>query len=90
MKRAGNYIIDDRDNEEAGELQGSILGFRTNITINRTNKITALLFVSTFDKKFTYSANVKNIKNNIRLILSQFEPRMRIELLNLYKDQQAP
>lgn len=87
LRQEGKYIRDNRDTEENGELQGSILGLRISVRINHFDRITALLFVSTFDKKFTLNDKGDNVKNNIKTILSQFEARIKIELLNLYRDE---
>ena len=87
LRADGKYIKDNRDSEEGGELQGSILGLRITVRINRKDRITALLFISTFDKKFTLNDKVENVKNNIKTILMQYESRIKVELLNLYKDQ---
>lgn len=89
-----HYIPDERDVEKDNELQGSILGYRIKIQHNNNSNITALLFVSTFTAPFvrtkykdekTIHNDIETAKHNIQnIILKQFEPRLKIELCNLY------
>lgn len=87
LYEVNHYIKDERDTIEDGKLLGSILGYRIQIRTEQ-HKIMAILFVSTFERKFINAEDktyISNVRNNIKnIILKQFEPRIRIELCNLY------
>ncbi len=94
----GHYIPDDRDErDDKGLLKGSILGYRIKIRVGSGSKITAMLFASTFDTKFISEDNLSSEKlselvsvareNIKKMVLRQIEPRLKIELCNLYNDE---
>lgn len=92
------YISDARDEvDDNGCLKGSILGYRIKVRVGSGNKIIAMLFASTFDSKFILDDGLSSQKTsklievargNIRkMVLRQFEPRLKIELCNLYNEK---
>ena len=85
-----NKYVPDKDDkyDENGKLKGSILCYRINCTKNGVNYISAIISISTYNKRIepnNISNQIKNIEDNIcNYILNSFEKRIRIELSLLY------
>lgn len=86
---SGHYIPDKDDKyDEDGKLKGSILCYRIICKKNGIDYITAIISISTYNKKIEPSNSaecVKNTEDNIcTYIIGAFEKRIRIELCLLY------
>lgn len=88
-KELGQYIPDKDDKyDQNGKLKGSILCYRIICKKNGIDYITAVISISTYNKKIEPSNLpnlVKNTGDNIcNYIISAFEKRIRVELCLLY------
>jgi len=85
----GRYIPDKDDKyDENNNLKGSILCYRIICQKDGIDYITAVLSISTYDKRIEPSnlpEKIKNTQNNIcKYIIQAFEKRIKIELCLVY------
>lgn len=85
----GQYIPDKDDKyDDDSNLKGSILCYRIICKKDDINLITAVLSISTYNKRIepsNQSDKVKNTQDNIcNYIITEFEKRIKIELCLLY------
>lgn len=93
----GNYVPDDCDKyDRNGKLKGSIACFKINLKKSDETYITAVLGISSYDKKFVdvpyknkelekYISQIDNVCKNIEnVIVAELSERIKIELCNYY------